>query len=218
MRSNPSIWFNLCSSPARSDPLRLVFPVPVHDLPQQGYLFHPLRGQRNHFGLDLIRRSRPFRPAPGRDDAECAGVRTTQHHRHVYRDGLAAFVLRKEQIGSERHRTFWIRRRNSVHLREPLFGLSYFLFFDSPWVKYEISGPGSEGGENTSTNGNRLRSLSGSRMPTRQPIRLTTSPGFLFFKGLSELKRPYALSSADWRTTQVFNTITSASSSLPVNS
>src|SRR5512139_110784 len=86
----------------------------------------------------------------------------------------------------------------------------------SPWLRYETSGPGSEGGEKTSTYGSFSRNFSAPRTPTRQPIRLMTRSGFCRFNGSSDESRPSALSSADWRTTHVFNTITSASSALSV--
>ena len=86
-----------------------------------------------------------------------------------------------------------------------------------PWLRYETSGPGSDGGENTSTNGSRWRSFSAPRTPTMQPIRLITNSGLRSFSGRSDVSRPSALSSADCRTTHVFNTMTSASSTTPVN-
>ena len=63
----------------------------------------------------------------------------------------------------------------------------------SPWVRKEISGPGSEGGEKTSTKGSLARSFSAPRTPTRQPIRLMTRSGFFSLSGRSEVRRPIGL-------------------------
>src|SRR5258707_12521362 len=60
----------------------------------------------------------------------------------------------------------------------------------SPCVKKETKGPGSDGGEKTSTYGNLFFSFSLPRTPTRQPIRLITKLGFFSLSGRREVRRP----------------------------
>jgi hypothetical protein len=162
----------------QAGPIGYILAIAVDDLPQQGDLSHALGDQGAHFGDDLAHVPAALHAAPVGDDAEGAGVRAAIHHRHVRRNQPIALVRRQVSSPSITAK----RRSVSASSIERL----------SSWVRKAASGPGSEGGEKTSTNGKRCRSFSAPLTPTRQPIRLITSSGLRSLSGRSENRRPYS--------------------------
>ncbi|OQA44738.1 MAG: hypothetical protein BWY52_01532 [Chloroflexi bacterium ADurb.Bin325] len=68
----------------------------------------------------------------------------------------------------------------------------------------------------TSTKGKRALSAGLGLTPTMQPMSAMMRCGFSSFSGFSDASRPTTLSSALWRTTQVFSTMMSACCASPV--
>src|SRR5450759_1619832 len=75
--------------------IRLVFSIPVYDLPQQGNLLDTLGNQRVSFRQNFFERAAAFNSALVRDNAESAGVRTAVNHRDEARCQVSALNSRQ---------------------------------------------------------------------------------------------------------------------------
>ena len=167
MRSSPSTSCTMRSSAGQVGAIRDILAVAVDDLPQQGDLLDALRDQGAHLGHDLAHRAAALDAAPVGDDAEGAGVRAAQHHRHVRRHQLAALVQR---AGPGRRPSAAKRCSVSACSRRAALALGQ--------VSHQRAGIGGRR-EHIHEGEALLAGARALRTPTRQPIRLITSSGSL---------------------------------------